>query len=423
MMKKITIVLAVLMLAAPAMAVVTLTATESGLGEIDITAETSGEGTLPRAFALDIVVDSGQIITGISNYFVGECTSSGRGYGIFPASFNRTIDADDPCWGEPNYTPVADVNDLPGDTQGGLGTPGITIEMGSLYKGANSPPNPVTLCTISVSGSSCISLALNVGRGKIIMEDGNEPASVVLGGGTSCVVVCTVPDVWVQYEGPACVAIIAAGFVCSSTYEFHDTVPLGKVIRQNPPPGTIAPCGSTIEITVSLGPCIVPSVMGMTEAAATTAITGAGFTVAVNYVAGTPLDEVVAQSPAGGATPGCGTAVNIDVAGDCMKDTHPAYARWVAKGKPDCWCYAKNCYGDIDGVTFGPFHVSATDKHYFVLALNQIVLPPNGICADLDRSDFGPFAVSTADKDIFTTYLNQIVVPDCDDTHINYWTN
>jgi hypothetical protein len=56
-----------------------------------------------------------------------------------------------------------------------------------------------------------------------------------------------------------------------------------------------------------------------------------------------------------------------------------------------------------------------------VTALNQIVLPPNGICADLDRADFGPFAVSAIDKDIFTTYLNQIIVPDCDDTHINYW--
>ncbi|MHC4571321.1 MAG: PASTA domain-containing protein [Planctomycetota bacterium] len=483
-MKKITIVLAVLMLAAPAMAIVTITVTEVGTtNQVDITAETSGEGTLPRAFALDIVVGSNRTITGISNYFVGECTKNSRGYGIFPASFNRFIDADDPCWSEPNYTPVADVNDLPGDTQNGIGTDGITIEMGSLYKGANSPPNPVTLCTISVSGSCGISLALNVGRGKIILEDGNEPSSVVLNGVPVCC--CIVPDVVGQDEATAAAAIVAegfgvlvnyvyddvvppghvvsqnptpgstpgcgttvtidvalcccvvpnvmgmcgevwipivaAGFVCNITYEFHDTVPAGCVISQNPAPGSMPGCGVVIDIVVSLGPCIVPDVVGMTEADATTAIDSNGFTAIVNYVAGLPLDEVVAQGPGVGSVPGCGTAVTIDVTAECMAASHPAYARWVAKGKPDCWCYKKNCYGDVDGLAFGPFWVSQDDKDIFVTALNQIVLPAGGICADLDRSDFGPFAVAQPDKDIFTTYLNQIVVPDCDDTHINYW--
>src|SRR5579864_4403002 len=42
-------------------------------------------GELVRAFALDVSVDSGQIV-GISNFFRGPCTASAAGYGIFPAS-------------------------------------------------------------------------------------------------------------------------------------------------------------------------------------------------------------------------------------------------------------------------------------------------------------------------------------------------
>ncbi|MHC4423153.1 MAG: PASTA domain-containing protein [Planctomycetota bacterium] len=485
-MKKIAIVLAVLLAAVPAMAVVTITATDLGGGDVDISFVTSGEGgKLPRAFALDITVDSGTI-DAISGYFTGECSSDSNGFGIFPANFNRHIDADDPCWGEPNYTPVADKNDLPGDTEDGLGTAGITIEMGSLYKGPNSPKDYGSLAVVTVSSSCNLSLAANIGRGKVIMEDGNEPASLVLNG--TAVVVCTVPNVVGSTEAAACAAIVGAGFVCNTTYQFDDVVAVGLVISQDPGPGkqpcgstvnivvSLGPCtvpnvvgqaeatavvnvegngfvasvvyakddvvaaglvisttpsagatpgcGTTVTITVSTGPCVVPNVIGMTEAAATTAITNAGFTLGtVTYVAGAPLDDVVAQSPGAAATPGCGTAVDIDVTADCMKASHPAYSRWVTKGKPACWCYRKNCRGDTNGTAEGPFWVDTADKSLMVSALGQIILPPNGICCDLDRADIGPFAVGDADKTIFVQYLGQIVVPDCDGTHINYWNN
>ena len=254
-MKKIAMCLVVLLAAAPAMAVVNVTATQVGTtAEVDITATHSGEGTIPRAYALDITVDAGQI-KGISNFFSGEGTSSGSGYGIFPANFNRFIDADDPCWGEPNYTPVADACDLPSDTQGGLGTAGITIEMGSLYTGGYSPPSPSTLCRIEVTQDCNVDLALNIGRGKIVLEDGNEPSSVVL---TGCHVdiVCTVPNIYNMTKADANAAIEAAGFqVGDITGDCNDVIVAGNVTAQLPAAGAQPECGTTVDYEVSTGLC------------------------------------------------------------------------------------------------------------------------------------------------------------------------
>jgi len=115
------------------------------------------------------------------------------------------------------------------------------------------------------------------------------------------------------------------------------------------------------------------------------------------------------------------------VALECMKDTHPDYANWVLHGKPDCWCYRKQCRGDIDGLQEGPFWVGQNDKDIFTQYLNLFpdFPPPDpfaGVCADLNHVQEGPFWVGQNDKDIFTTWLNSFAPPpDCDGTHINFW--
>jgi hypothetical protein len=109
--------------------------------------------------------------------------------------------------------------------------------------------------------------------------------------------------------------------------------------------------------------------------------------------------------------------------GECMMDTHPDYANWSTHGKPDCWCYHKQCNGDIDGLVEGPFWVSLNDVIAFRPCFNQVVLPGGCECADLDHLQEGPFWVSLNDVVILRQYFNQIVVPDCDGTHINFWTN
>ena len=58
-------------------------------------------------------------------------------------------------------------------------------------------------------------------------------------------------------------------------------MPAGSVISQNPVAGTQVATGSAVNLVVSTGPPLVavPNVVNQTQAAATTAITGAGLVV------------------------------------------------------------------------------------------------------------------------------------------------
>jgi beta-lactam-binding protein with PASTA domain len=59
------------------------------------------------------------------------------------------------------------------------------------------------------------------------------------------------------------------------------TVPAGRVISQSPTAGTQVTQGSAVTLVVSSGPpqVAVPNVVGLTQAAATSAITGANLTL------------------------------------------------------------------------------------------------------------------------------------------------
>jgi hypothetical protein len=127
---------------------------------------------LARAFALDITVDAGTI-QAIGDYAVGDDNNN---YGIFPANFSRYITVDATSgevsdWAVAGYTPVADPND-PG-ALGGLGTDGITIEMGSLYDTA-APALSGRLCVLTVSSSCSMKVELNATRGNVVLEDASE---------------------------------------------------------------------------------------------------------------------------------------------------------------------------------------------------------------------------------------------------------
>jgi len=96
------------------------------------------------------------------------------------------------------------------------------------------------------------------------------------------------------------------------------TVPQGSVISQNPAAGTQVNTGSAVAIIVSSGPAMVstPDVDGLTQAAATTAITGAGLTVgAITTVTSetVPAGEVISQSPVAGTLVTLGSAVALTV--------------------------------------------------------------------------------------------------------------
>jgi hypothetical protein len=176
-MKKLVLSLVLLLLAAPAMAVrVDVTAVCDG-NTVEIQYAT--DGNLPRGFAIDITVTDGNILTCVPD-MVGECNSTVKGYGIFPGTISIDGAGNVTDYG----TPVAPQGDLPGDTQPGLCSSGITIEQGSLYVDGNSPATSGLLCTITVSDECTVNLAPNVSRAGVgvVMENPSEIPDVNLVG-------------------------------------------------------------------------------------------------------------------------------------------------------------------------------------------------------------------------------------------------
>ena len=179
-MKKIIVSLAViLMFAAPASAAVSIICTPDG-NEVTVSFTNTDQttGNPVRAFALDIILDNpaAKIVT-VTAAKTGESTAGAPGYGVFPASFAREIDPGNPNWDDPNYTPVALLSDLPSDTQPGMDSNGITVELGSLYVGdANKPVEGDLLTFVVDTAAACnVVMALNVSRGGVVMENGDTP--------------------------------------------------------------------------------------------------------------------------------------------------------------------------------------------------------------------------------------------------------
>ncbi len=204
-MRKMILALAVVLLAAPAWAAVTLTVTKISDTKVAINYNATTESQLVRAFALDVNVAGGTIVD-INDYAVGD---DNHGYGIFPGNFslyitvlpNGTVDN----WDDPNYTPVAPADD-PG-ALGGIGTAGATLEMGSLYD-TNAPAKTGVLCTVTVSaGTTELHVNGNAIRGNIVMEDAAEVpvTEVIYKFVTDCFpnTFTTYAD-WVSYGKPDC---------------------------------------------------------------------------------------------------------------------------------------------------------------------------------------------------------------------------
>ncbi|HPO71094.1 MAG TPA: hypothetical protein PKV53_12435, partial [Anaerohalosphaeraceae bacterium] len=95
---------------------------------------------------------------------------------------------------------------------------------------------------------------------------------------------------------------------------------------------------------------------------------------------------------------------------ECVKATAPFYAAWVAWGKPNCWCYKKQCRGDVDGASQLGRPVSNNDLTKFKEAFNktdaQLQAVVNGICADLDHAAQLGRRVSNNDLQTFKLYFN-----------------
>lgn len=171
-MKKFSLILAVLLMAAPAWSAVVITCSNDGL-EVTVSYADTGEPNKVRAYALDIVVDSGAIITDVND-------DVNPDYTIYPGSIVIT-------GGEvtDDGNAVADPCDYPSDTQPGVGSSGITVEMGALYSppnDGNGPPPTGVLLKFTVDNECNVTITENEARGGVVLTDPTEDSSLTAPG-------------------------------------------------------------------------------------------------------------------------------------------------------------------------------------------------------------------------------------------------
>jgi beta-lactam-binding protein with PASTA domain len=167
-----------------------------------------------------------------------------------------------------------------------------------------------------------------VANGNVISQNPTGGTAVPIGSSVDLVVSLgqpEVPNVVGMTEPNAIAAVTAVDnlTVGTVTYEYSDTVTAGLVISQNPVAYTVVPIGSTVDLVISSGQPVVPNVVGMTEADANSAITGAGLTVgniSYEYSDTVPAGHVISQEPVGGLVAPVGYPVDLVVSGVIVPD-------------------------------------------------------------------------------------------------------
>ena len=162
-----------------------------------------------------------------------------------------------------------------------------------------------------------------VATGKVVGQDPASGSSMAEGSAVNLVIssgpqMVTVPDVGRLTQDDATTAITATKLTVGTVaQEASSTVPTGCVISQDPASGNSLTQGSPVNLMISSGPQVmvtVPSVEGLTQAAATTAITGAKLmagTVTQQPSSTVVAGNVISQDPANGSSLAQGSPMNL----------------------------------------------------------------------------------------------------------------
>ncbi len=104
----------------------------------------------------------------------------------------------------------------------------------------------------------------------------------------------------------------------------------------------------------------------------------------------------------------------------CFPNCHPDYNSWVEAGKPECWCYPRQCHGDSDGLKEGGatkgYYVHFHDLNILLAGWNTLEHPKGpgiatitgpygepGICADFAHDQEG-----SAKKGYYRVHFNDL---------------
>jgi beta-lactam-binding protein with PASTA domain len=146
----------------------------------------------------------------------------------------------------------------------------------------------------------------DIPAGRVIRQDPGPGAEVDQGTRLSVVIsrgpqLVQIPNVRGQSEERARARLRGLGLVVDSDRQYHDKVPQGDVIDQNPRGGTTIEVGKTVTLTVSRGkpPVEVPDLVGRTEEEAGALVTGAGLALRVTeeFSDTVPRGNVISQAP------------------------------------------------------------------------------------------------------------------------------
>ena len=78
---------------------------------------------------------------------------------------------------------------------------------------------------------------------------------------------------------------------------------------------------------------------------------------------------------------------------ECFPRNDPYYDQWTLLGRPECWCYPRQCLGDADGLPYGKnnYYVSIPDLVIMKKAWNKraFYMVGNEACADFDHLPYG----------------------------------
>ena len=460
-MKKALLIVAMLLAVSPVMATVTINAVNEGTWYTISQADGNRSATIRvdyndassdpnvRAFALDMTMDSNCNFWNIRSFKVGENNGTNNGYGIFPGRFRQFINPIDPNngpnWMNANYNPTPPWAD-PGTTNTGIGFSTIIAELGYLGAGdVNMPAKSGTLFRVDINaygfaGTAHLTVSADALRGGIVSKDSNgtiPAASTNLNPSTEvdvCFpVLCTTPTNEVGQTQAAALAVWGPspgqGFTNINGVGVVNCANLGKVITNDQ---NCISLSTQLNYTYGIAPT-EPNVVGMTRAAAVTALTNAGFTIQlpdVNRWGGpnnvTAVGNVYAQSPVAG-TQTC-SAVTLSVVSYPVKATSAFYANWATQGKPQCWGYPRQCRGDADGKKQGNYWVGTNDLAIYKTGANKNpITAMNGHCADFDHLKQGNYWVGTNDLAVYKVYANKAesLVPLCGNTSTtgdpNFW--
>ncbi len=159
-----------------------------------------------------------------------------------------------------------------------------------------------------------------VAAGLVISQQPAGGAQVTPGSAVAIVIsdgplLSAVPSVVGQTEAAAVATLQGAGLTATTSHAHHATVPVGRVISQQPAAGAQVAAGSAVAIVISDGPTLVavPDVVSQTEASATAALQSAGLTATTSHAnhATVVAGRVISQQPAAGAQVAAGSAVGI----------------------------------------------------------------------------------------------------------------